>query len=155
MPAATLHRPVIRMKCPERMLFSGKRFPMRARVLLLGVENSVAVESSRTLQADRHSVAVAPLESPAVSARRVDDSLADIVFCGAAPSLLAALVRALRERRSKTLVVAATRVPDTAFWLDAIDAGAWDYCNAPFEPQMVRRMLENALGNPRGLAVAG
>jgi DNA-binding NtrC family response regulator len=128
---------------------------MRARVLLLGLEDSVASDLGQALKGDRHAVSAAALDAPAILARQVEHSLTDIVFCGGAPRDIAALVGALRELGSRVPVVVATRLPDAIYWLDALDAGAWDYCTAPFEPALVRRILENALKYPRVLAAAG
>ena len=42
-------------------------------------------------------------------------------------------------------VVVVSRIPETSEWLDAIDAGATDYCAAPFEPQHISWLVQSAL----------
>ena len=38
-----------------------------------------------------------------------------------------------------------SRFPEVSEWLDAMDAGASDYCASPFEPAQVRWILESNL----------
>lgn len=128
---------------------------MHANVLLLGLDEQVAAELAQALQNDGHNVSTVSFENPDASARRVAESMIDVVFCGDAPSRLIPLLAALRQRHCPIPVVVASRVPDTSRWLDAIEAGAWDYCGAPFEPRLVRHILDNALTYPRVLALAG
>jgi DNA-binding response OmpR family regulator len=56
--------------------------------------------------------------------------------------------RIIAELRNSELgppVIVVTRKPGTAQWLDALDAGATDYCGAPFERVQVRWILESAV----------
>lgn len=63
---------------------------------------------------------------------------AEIVFCAAESG-------ALQEAMSQfphVPVVVVSRLPDTDDWLDALEAGAADYCAAPFEPIQLRWLLD-------------
>ena len=71
----------------------------------------------------------------------VADSSADIIFCSPDSDR----VRALRATHPRAFIIAASRLPDVSDWLDAIEAGANDYCASPFEPAQVRWMLESSL----------
>jgi DNA-binding NtrC family response regulator len=51
----------------------------------------------------------------------------------------------LREGNPGMPVIVVTRQPGTARWLDALDAGATDYCGAPFERVQVRWILDSAV----------
>jgi FixJ family two-component response regulator len=42
-------------------------------------------------------------------------------------------------------VVIVSRLPEVSEWLDALDAGAADYCAAPFEHQHMSWLIESAL----------
>jgi len=64
---------------------------------------------------------------------------ADVIFCPADVSR----VRQLRTEFPKSSVVVASRLPEVADWLDALEAGASDYCAAPFEPSQIRWVLES------------
>lgn len=78
---------------------------------------------------------------------------ADVVFCGsdrrAYESLLDAFVRGCLQ----IPVVVVSRIPETSEWLDAIDAGATDYCAAPFERQHVSWLVQSALLAGQQMAV--
>ncbi|HLI82423.1 MAG TPA: hypothetical protein VKV17_00820 [Bryobacteraceae bacterium] len=51
----------------------------------------------------------------------------------------------LRESETEVPVIVVTRKPETAQWLDALDAGATDYCAAPFERAQVQWILDSAV----------
>ena len=69
------------------------------------------------------------------------DSVTDIIFCSPDSDR----VRALRASHPTAFIIAASRLPDVSDWLDAIEAGANDYCASPFEPTQVRWILESSL----------
>ncbi|MBZ5577542.1 MAG: hypothetical protein LAP40_13355 [Acidobacteriia bacterium] len=54
----------------------------------------------------------------------------------------------LRESHPDLPVVVVSRIPDAKQWLDALDAGATDYCGAPFERMQVRWIVGSALAGP-------
>lgn len=64
---------------------------------------------------------------------------ADVIFCPADVSR----VRQLRTQYPKSSVIVASRLPEVTEWLDALEAGAADYCAAPFEPTQIRWVLES------------
>ena len=64
---------------------------------------------------------------------------ADVIFCPADVNR----VRQLRNQFPKSSVIVASRLPEVAEWLDALEAGAADYCAAPFEPAQIRWVLES------------
>ena len=72
-----------------------------------------------------------------------------VVFCSVQPQ---SLRRALR-RFPKRAVVVASRLPEVRAWLDALEAGASDYCAAPFESMQLNWILQNQL-NARHAAAA-
>ena len=54
----------------------------------------------------------------------------------------------LRETYPKLPVIVVSRFPDVKQWLDALDAGANDYCGAPFERVQLHWILNSVLGWP-------
>jgi DNA-binding NtrC family response regulator len=122
---------------------------MRAKALLLGLDDALAAELRKTLADGSHSVSAWPLDDPVAAASHVERGDFDVVFCGEERERFVPLLAALSGRKCTVPVVVASRVPNTARWLDALDAGAWDYCGAPFEPRLLRHILENALKYPR------
>lgn len=63
---------------------------------------------------------------------------ARIVFCAAESGVLQ---QALSQFPHVPVVVV-SRLPETDGWLDALEAGAADYCAAPFEPVQLRWLLD-------------
>ncbi len=51
----------------------------------------------------------------------------------------------LRESDPALPVIVVTRQPEALHWLDALDAGAADYCGAPFEHVQLRWILQSVL----------
>src|ERR1700730_17774542 len=70
---------------------------------------------------------------------------AAVVFCGSEPSEYRALLDALKRRGLQLPVVVVSRLPEVSEWLDALDAGAVDYCAAPFEHQHMQWLIQTAL----------
>jgi len=77
---------------------------------------------------------------------------ADLIFlCEDHPDYLAAL-RAIRAYASPPAVIVVTRLAETSRWIDALEAGAADYCPEPFERNSTRWLLDSILGNPEAVA---
>ena len=70
---------------------------------------------------------------------------ADAVFCNGDSTGYPALLRHIRDARPELPVVVVTRLPETHKWLNALDAGAADYCSAPFESIQVRWIVSAIL----------
>ena len=118
-----------------------------ARVFLIGLEPATATQLSRALAVERHHIEHKPRTVG------VEDLLdADIVFAGGDGKDYLALLRGLRESRPTLPFVVVTRIPETSDWLDALEAGATDYCSAPFEARQINWLMESAL--PRHRLVA-
>jgi CheY-like chemotaxis protein len=63
---------------------------------------------------------------------------ARVVFC---PSNLDDVTR-LRAAEPQTAIIVVSRHPEINDWLDAIEAGANDYCAAPFETSQLQWLLQ-------------
>lgn len=70
---------------------------------------------------------------------------ADALFLSADHPDFRGTLSQLRASHPELPVIAVTRVPETAHWLDALDAGATDYCGAPFERVEVRWILNSVV----------
>jgi DNA-binding response OmpR family regulator len=118
-----------------------------ARVVLVGLEQSTAGQISRALAVERHQI---EQKHPNVATRDLAD--ADIVFAGGEPAQYMKLLRTVRAERPALPFVVVTRMPETAEWLDALEAGATDYCSAPFESRQIHWLMEAALVRHRTVA---
>jgi hypothetical protein len=70
---------------------------------------------------------------------------ANVIFCGTDVKV----VSDLRTARPDASIVVVSRHPEVSDWLDSIEAGAADYCTAPFESAQVRWILESSLRTAR------
>ena len=105
------------------------------RVLLVGLEPLLAVGLTQHLSARglevHHAETLKPTNQPF-----------DIAFCEVHQPGLLALLSAIAFP-----VVVVSRVPDVNEWLDAMDAGAADYCAVPFEHEHLDWILHSNLAN--------
>jgi DNA-binding NtrC family response regulator len=127
---------------------------MPANVLIIGLEECLETELCQTLAELHHNTASEPFPGAAKCVHAIDRVAADLVFCPAESCKYEALLMELRKRGRAIPVIVVSRVPEVDHWLDAMDAGACDYCAAPFEPRMLRSIVENALRFSGVLAAA-
>src|SRR5271166_3520676 len=95
-----------------------------ANIILTGLDFHIQVELTRVLDRLDHQVFIGRNSIPIN---------ADVVFCNGDDESGLVMLRAIRALRPELPVVIVTRQPDTGRWLDALEAGAADYCSAPFE----------------------
>lgn len=118
-----------------------------AKVFLIGLEQSAASQIGRALAVERHQIEHKPKN---VSVGELLD--ADIVFAGGDGKQYMPLLRGVREACPALPFVVVTRIPETSDWLDALEAGATDYCSAPFEARQINWLMESALPRSRSFA---
>ncbi|MGO9239355.1 MAG: hypothetical protein ACLQBJ_00975 [Bryobacteraceae bacterium] len=68
----------------------------------------------------------------------------DLVFCTTGPAFHAA-----QAMFPHLPVIVVSRLPETDEWLDALEAGAADYCAPPFEMVHLRWLIETHAGGMR------
>ena len=111
-----------------------------AKVFLTCIEESVAHGIQRALAIEKHEIEYRPCNAP------VDDFLdADIVFAGGDGKQYLTLLRGIRQARPALPFVVVARIPETSEWLDALEAGATDYCSAPLELRQISWLMEAVL----------
>lgn len=114
------------------------------RAVLFGLSEDLAVEllsplrSLTTVDSAQHTDRVSEvLKSPA-----------DIIFCRNNVDI----VSSLRTARPDAPIVVVSRHPEVGDWLDSIEAGADDYCAAPFEKSQLEWILQTTV-KPAPVAV--
>jgi DNA-binding NtrC family response regulator len=93
---------------------------------------------------------LAPALSSIGIALEVSESAAGpgLVFCDSRPELVADALLRFPGRP----VVVVSRLAEVDDWLNALEAGAADYCTPPFETAALRWIVQSSLG--RGAAAA-
>lgn len=108
-----------------------------AKIICTGLEPGIQTDLARVLGDEGHEVEIrdgVPF-----------DGGADAVFCNGDCPSYSALLRQIRGLRPYLPVVVVTRLPEAEKWLNALEAGADDYCSAPFEREQVRWILSSVL----------
>jgi DNA-binding NtrC family response regulator len=114
-----------------------------AKIVLIGLEPAAAANLPRTCR-----------RSPPDRAATADTLIrklgnADIVFAGGEPSHYMPLLKRVRKERPALPFVVVTRIAETNEWLDAIEAGATDYCSVPIEKRQLHWLIESTRPWPR------
>src|SRR5581483_841215 len=112
-------------------------------VLLHGLEQEVSSALSATLESLGYSVHIDDSHSSAHCITLARHLRACALFCCSLPERYLELLRE-PERDSGLPVIVVSRVPEVVQWLDALEAGASDYCAAPFERRHVEWLMESA-----------
>lgn len=111
-----------------------------AKIVLIGLEQTAAGQICRALSVERHQIHQQPPNPPIQDLRD-----ADMVFAGGEPARYLSLLRRVREAHPALPFVVVTRIAETKEWLDALEAGATDYCSAPIETRQIHWLMESAL----------
>jgi DNA-binding NtrC family response regulator len=70
---------------------------------------------------------------------------ADGIFCSSEPGECRKLLTRMKGKGLHMPVVVVSRIPEVTEWLGAIEAGATDYCAAPFEQHDISWLLQSML----------
>lgn len=111
-----------------------------SQVLLFGLEEKLAADLVRVL-APNSQVLSAGGAVPSGCAPLLENDRLDIIFCSSKPEYCKPLLAAVRQSARHIPVVVVSAEPEFAQWLDAMEAGASDYCAAPFEQSQIHFIL--------------
>jgi len=118
-----------------------------AKLLVVGLDQRTAGQMLRALPVDAHRV---EYRDNLTSVQDLRD--ADLVFAGGERNQCMSLLRRIKDAFPWLPCIVAARVPDTNDWLDALEAGATDYCGAPFESHQMELLIKSALPPPNRAA---
>lgn len=122
----------------------------RLNVLLYGLDPALADELTTVLAT--HNIRVIPDLDTAACVRDLLGCSADIIFCGSDQCGRASSLAAVSQARSDAPVVVVSRQPEVNDWLDALEAGAADYCAAPFDSRQIGWILDSHVHRARTAA---
>lgn len=128
------------------------------RVMLIGLEEEHARELAQTLM-DLAPAAIRIIprdagEQWAAASPQAGSTRADLLFCASDRELYKRVLAAEAQRAEPAPVIVVSRCPDYSEWLDALEAGAHDYCAVPFEKLHVSWVLAGALSARRARSAA-
>jgi DNA-binding NtrC family response regulator len=118
---------------------------MQANVLMVGLDDGLASELRSALPGVQHMVKQHTGADTPSCLDLLRDSAADVVFCCPRSASLTNLLNAVSSYRPGLPVIVVTRHPEVNEWLNAIEAGATDYCAAPFEMRHLEWILKSSL----------
>jgi DNA-binding response OmpR family regulator len=119
-----------------------------ARIVLLGLSDDLANSLGWVLQDQTHQVTFA------LSLQDVRRDNPDVAFISGDSPEFSHYVASLRASDPHLPLVVVTRLPDNMRWLDALEAGARDYCGAPFEHAQLRWIMDTVCPRPAQRAAA-
>jgi ActR/RegA family two-component response regulator len=123
----------------------------KTHALLFGLSEDLAGELIPPLTSCAVNIKAIKRQGPTAHNPALAEAPADIIFCGADVSL----VSELRSAKPDASIVVVSRYPEVSDWLDSIEAGATDYCAAPFEKSQVKWIVESSLrSNSASLTLA-
>lgn len=123
---------------------------MSPKILLYGLPAELSRELRDVLITTHH---VPDIEDEGdISSGGISWPEIDLVFCSAERSALLHLLQATAPQRPRLRIIATSRLPETAEWLDSVEAGATDYCAAPFEATQIRWLLDTHLSKQKPVA---
>src|SRR5258708_3320881 len=111
-----------------------------ANIITIGLDQASAHLLDRALAAGQHQIAHRPKHITLAEVLN-----ADIVFADGEGKQYVSLLQKVREVNPVLPFVVVTRIPETSDWLDALEAGATDYCSAPFETRHMNWLMETAI----------
>lgn len=123
---------------------------MSPKILLYGLPAELSRELRDVLITAHHVPAIEEEELGASD--RILWQTFDLVFCSANQKSLINLLQATAPQRPRLRIIATSRLPETTEWLDSVEAGAVDYCAAPFEATQIRWLLEAHLSKQKPVA---
>lgn len=116
-----------------------------AKAFLTGMERSVTTTLQHALTIGGHQIVHTPCDAP------VDDFRdADIVFASGHGKQYLPLLQRLRKSRPALPFIVVTGFSNTSEWLDALEAGATDYCSAPLKVRHIHWLMEATIPRLRG-----
>jgi DNA-binding NtrC family response regulator len=114
-------------------------------IMLFALDNSLASELAGVLAFERRTFRSAPFDPAAEGVTAAVPPGTALVFCSADRETYTLLLNLIKQRELRLPVVVVSRQPQTDEWLDAIEAGAADYCSPPFEAFQISWIIDNTL----------
>jgi DNA-binding NtrC family response regulator len=119
-----------------------------SRVVFLGLPDDLARSLGWVLRSQAHEVRLAR------SLQDVACEKPEVAFVSGDTPDFHHNLASLREFAPELPLVVVTRLPENSRWLDALEAGARDYCGAPFEHVQMQWIMDTVCPPARQRAAA-
>ena len=120
-----------------------KRRTATTRFILHGLDESLSAQLQHAAGKAGHSFYSA--KSTAECVAMAERLRPGVIFCSAEASRYLNVIDAFRRKGLGVPVVVVSRLPEISQWLDALEAGAADYCAAPFEHPQISWTIQTAM----------
>ena len=117
-----------------------------ARILLLGLDEDGDSSKYGTLRS-----ALQYLGHSVICSEAIVLTAIDVVFCNGDHPEYRSILRSLQAHRPSLPVIVVTMLSDSRKWLDALEAGAADYCSSPFHLNQISWILSGLRRPPYGI----
>lgn len=114
-----------------------------SQVMLYGLEPKLATDLVRVLAPNSEVLPSAGVSGDLAEALR--NERLDIIFSSSKPEYCQPLLEAVKTLDRHIPVVVVSAEPEFAQWDEAMEAGASDYCAAPFNPSQIHLILTSHL----------
>ncbi len=111
-----------------------------ANILLIGFDRVTTEHLGRLVVQELHKFEVRSLDLANIPITGFD-----VILASGDDKNCLKLLAAFRAQNSNVPFIVVNRLPETARWLEALEAGATDYWAAPFERVQLRWLLDSAL----------
>lgn len=118
-----------------------------AHVLMFGLDDRTVNELDAALSGLALNLRPKPCRDLDQCLDHLEAAEARVIFCSFENGLNA-LLAAISGQGHDVPVIAVSRHADVHSWLDAIEAGASDYCAAPFESAHLKWILQSNIDSP-------
>ncbi len=120
-----------------------------ANIYFVGLASQTAAQLERAMANKSHKIVKFGTDT---GAEKLGN--ADVIFAAGDDFQYRGLLADVRARKPHQPFVVVTRLPDTRAWLDALEAGATDFCAEPIESKQLGWVLDSALGKRSAKAAA-
>ena len=110
--------------------------------VLFGLDGSLGSELSGALAAQGRLTRSEPVPDGTLGGRALSPRDISVVFCLAKRRCYEPVLELVKHARPDLPVVVVSRGADSFEWLNALEAGAADYCSAPFQSGQISWILE-------------
>ena len=114
----------------------------QTKILFVGFERNLAAQLRSVLNQDQKVIFRQVASTVPECGKLLGALIPDVVFCPADGQHYRTVLEAAKQASRWAPVVVVSRRPEVSEWLDAIEAGATDYCAPPFEAAHIQWILE-------------